>query len=149
MTPTDAMTVPRWIRKVKVWAVAQLMEIPTPFPKIARIFLPLISLWNYPPLLKKTDSTETTLAFWNSQHSVDCFSLHKFTLCPQGFTDGSDDKESACNAGNLGSIPGLRSSSGEGNGYPLQYSCLGNFMDRGALWAIAHGVTKSWTRLKD
>ena len=46
---------------------------------------------------------------------------------------------------NAGSIPGSRRSSGEGNGYPLQYSCLGNLMDRGAWWAIDHGVAKSLT----
>ena len=49
-----------------------------------------------------------------------------------GFPGGSDGKESACHAGNMGSIPGLGRSPGEGNGYPLQYSCLGNSMDRGA-----------------
>ena len=47
-----------------------------------------------------------------------------------GFHGDSDGKESACNAGNLGSIPGSGRSPGEGNGYPLQYSCLGNPMDR-------------------
>ena len=62
-----------------------------------------------------------------------------------GFPGGSDSKESACNAGDLGSIPGLGRSSGEGNGYPLQYSCLENSMDRGAWQAIVHGVAKSWT----
>ena len=54
----------------------------------------------------------------------------------------SDGKEAACNAGNLGLIPGLGRSPGEENGYPLQYSCLGNSMDRGAWWAIAQGVAK-------
>jgi len=49
-------------------------------------------------------------------------------------------KESTCNAGEPGSIPGLGRSPGEGNGNPLQYSCLGNPMDRGALKAIVHGV---------
>ena len=48
----------------------------------------------------------------------------------------SDGKEAACNAGNLGLIPGLGRSPGEGNGNPLQYSCLENSMDRGAWWAI-------------
>ena len=53
--------------------------------------------------------------------------------CPiQGFPDGSDGKESACNAGDLGSIPGLGRSLGEGHGNPLQYSCLENLTDRGA-----------------
>ena len=47
---------------------------------------------------------------------------------------------SACNAGDLGLIPGSGRSLGEGNGYPLQYSCLENSMDRGAWWAIVHGV---------
>ena len=54
-------------------------------------------------------------------------------------------KESACNAGDLGSIPGLRRSPGEGNGYPLQYSCLGNPMDRGVRRATVQGVANSWT----
>ena len=49
-----------------------------------------------------------------------------------GFSGGSDGKESACNALDLGSIPGLGRSPGEGSNYPLQYSCLENSMDRGA-----------------
>ena len=56
---------------------------------------------------------------------------------------------SACNAGDLGSIPGLGRSPGEGNGNPLQYSCLENPMDGGAWWATVHGVAKSQTRLSD
>ena len=52
-----------------------------------------------------------------------------------GFPGSSAGKESACNAGDLGSIPGLGRSPGERNGNPLQYSCLGNPMDRGAWWA--------------
>ena len=51
-------------------------------------------------------------------------------------------KESACNAGDMGSIPGLWRFPGEGNGKPLQYSCLENPMERGAWWAIVHGITK-------
>ena len=58
-------------------------------------------------------------------------------------------KVSAYNVGDLGSIPGLWRSSGEGNGKPLQYSWLENPMDRGAWWAIAHGVAKSRTQLSD
>ena len=61
------------------------------------------------------------------------------------FLGDSDGKESACNAGDLGSIPGAGRSPGERNGNPLQYSCLENSMDRGAWWAIVHGVTKSQT----
>ena len=63
----------------------------------------------------------------------------------QELPGGSDGKESTCNAGDPGSVPGLGRSPEEGNGYPLQYSCLENIMDRGALQAIVHGVTKSQT----
>ena len=58
---------------------------------------------------------------------------------------GSGGKESACHAGDLGSIPGLGTLPGEGNGYPIQYSCLENSINRGAWPAKVHGVTKSWT----
>ena len=90
----------------------------------------------------------------------------------KGFPCGSASKESACNAGDLGSIPGLGRSHGEGKDYqhqysglensmdcivhggegdgtPLQYSCLENPMDGGAWWAAVHGVAKSQTRLSD
>ena len=59
------------------------------------------------------------------------------------FSCGSYNKKSVCNVGGLGLIPGLGRSPGEGNGNPLQYSCLENFMDRGAWWATVHGVAKS------
>ena len=58
-----------------------------------------------------------------------------------GFPGGSDGKE----LGDLDLIPGLSRFPGEGNGYPLQYSCLENSMDRGARRAMVHGITKSWT----
>ena len=61
----------------------------------------------------------------------------------------SDSKESACNSEDAGSIPGLGRSPGEGNGNPLQYSCLGNPMDRGAGQVIVYGVGKSRTLLSD
>ena len=64
-----------------------------------------------------------------------------------GFPGGSDSKDSACNAGDPGLIHGLGSSPGEKNGYPLQYSCLENSMDRGAL--TVHGVETSQTWLND
>ena len=57
-------------------------------------------------------------------------------------------KESACSAGDLGLIPGSGRSPEKGNGYPIQYFCLENSRDRGAWWAIVHGVSKSQTRLK-
>ena len=62
---------------------------------------------------------------------------------------GSDSKESACNVGDPGWIPVLGRSPGERNDNPLQYSCLENSTDRGAWWAVVHGVTKSRTQLSD
>ena len=66
-----------------------------------------------------------------------------------GFPGGSDGKESACNTKDPGLIPGLGRSPREGNGNPLQYSCLENSIDRGAWWATVHWVANSWTRLCD
>ena len=65
------------------------------------------------------------------------------------FPGGSDGKESTCNVGDPSSIPGSGRPPGEGNGNPLQYSCLENPMDQGAWWATVHGVAKSQTRLND
>ena len=72
--------------------------------------------------------------------------LTSYTL---GFRGGSDGKESTYNAGDLGLIPGSGRSPGEGNGNPLQYSCLENSRDRGAWRATVHGVAKSRTRLSN
>ena len=58
---------------------------------------------------------------------------------------GFPGKESACNAGDPGSIPGSGRSPGEGNGNPLQYSCLENPMDRVAWWVTVHGIAQNWT----
>ena len=71
--------------------------------------------------------------------------LEPFYFTLAGFPGGSDGKESACNAGDLGSIPASGRSPGEGNGNPLQYSCLENPMGSGAWQAIVHGVAKSQT----
>ena len=60
-----------------------------------------------------------------------------------GFPGGSDSRESACNVGDPGSIPGLGRSPGEGNGNPFQYFCLENPMDRGAWRATVHKLTES------
>ena len=79
-----------------------------------------------------------------------------FILCVSlglwvGFPSGSDGKESACNKGDLGLIPGLGRSPGEGNGNPLQYACLENSVDRGAWWATfspwGHRVGQEWITL--
>ena len=67
----------------------------------------------------------------------------------ESFPGSSAGKECAFSAGDVGSIPALGSSSGEGNGKPLQYPCLENPLDRGAWWVAVHGVAKSWTQLSD
>ena len=66
-----------------------------------------------------------------------------------GFPGGSDDKETTCNAGDPALIPGLGRSPEGGNDYPLQYSCLGNPMDRGTWRATVHEIAKSQTWLSD
>ena len=66
-----------------------------------------------------------------------------------GFPGGSEVKASACNAGDLGSIPGSGRFPGEGTSNPLQYFCLENPLDGGAWWATVHVVAKSWTQLSD
>ena len=77
-------------------------------------------------------------------HNNSCpFSSYTFLIFV-GFPDSSVGKESACSVGDLGSIPELGRSSGEGKGYPFQYSGLKNSMDN-----IAHGVAKSQTQLSD
>ena len=70
-------------------------------------------------------------------------------LLNMGFLGGSDGKESACITGDPGSIPGSGISPGEGNGCPLQYSCLENSVNREAWEATVHGTAKSQTRVSD
>ena len=85
---------------------------------------------------------------WNTrwlkifQHQSFYLSLAIYFIIDTGAPGGSDGKESACSAGDLGSIPGLGRSPGEGNGNPLQYSCLKNPMERGAWQAKVHGVAE-------
>ena len=69
--------------------------------------------------------------------------LQKQNSLTGGFPGSSDSKESACNAGDLGSIPGLGRSPGEVKGYLVQYSCVENSMDRGEWQATVHGIAKS------
>ena len=96
------------------------------------------------------------LKYSGLENSMDCI-VHAVTkswkglsgLLFGGFSGSSVSKESACNAGDGGLIPGSGRSPGEGNGNSLQYSCLGNTMERGAWWAAVHGVAKSQTRLSN
>ena len=101
----------------------------------------------FPFTFTKLTVTECALC---ARHFSNCYKLLLFLIIiPQGFPGGSEVKASAWNAGDLGSIPGLGRSPGEGNGNPLQYSCLENPMEGGAWQAIVHGVAKSRTRLSD
>ena len=75
--------------------------------------------------------------------------LPRYLSDQMGFPGGSPVKNLPANAGDVGLIPVSGRSPREGNGNPLQYSCLGNSMDRGTWQAIVHGVAKSWTRLRD
>ena len=79
-------------------------------------------------------------------------SLYPMTLCTNYMLKWPrwlSGEESACNAGDLGLIPGLGRPHGRGHGNPLQNSCLGNSMERGAWWVIVHGFTKNWTQLSN
>ena len=99
-------------------------------------------------------------AFWGSGKSRTCLSslwlsrhLRRRDRLPSplflSFSGGWDSKESACNVGDLSSIPGLGRSTEGGHGNPIQYSCLEYLMDRRAWWATVHGVAKSQTWLSD
>ena len=109
-------------------------------------------------------NAKASLLFWNATASAPVFAARK--SCPrtlfnenanyktvhmayQGFPGGSDGKESTCNVGDPGSIPGFGRSPGDGNGSPLQYSELENSMDRDACWATVRGTAKNRTRLRD
>ena len=81
--------------------------------------------------------------FEDNSKSFLATSLYQLSL--EVHLDGSDGEESACSMGDPGLIPGSGRSPGEGNNNPLQYSCLEKPLDRGAWWAIVHGVRKSWT----
>ena len=89
---------------------------------------------------------------WNSNENVQSKKvIYLVSLSFNVDFPGAGVKNLPANAGDTGDldlIPGLGRSSGEGNGNPFQYSCLGNPMDRGAWWSTVHGVTKSPTRMK-
>ena len=111
------------------------------------VWAPLLSLLSFP-----SGSPGLGTCYWVAgppyRLSIFFFVLHRFSLLsslsPCGFLGDSEGKESACNAGDPGLIPGSGRSPEEGNGYPLQYSCLENLLDRGAMgsqrvgydWAI-------------
>ena len=99
-----------------------------------------------PVFLPGESHGQRRLAGHNSQARKESDTTERLTLLlPATFPGGSNSKESACSAGDPGSIPGSGRFPGEGNGNPLQYFCLKNPMDRGAWWATVHEVAKSQT----
>ena len=114
------------------------------------------SLWwapASPHLHRRPSNTSRLFGFyhlWGHCSFLLYVGVHKILFVPsKGFPAGSDSKETDCNAGYLGPISGLGRSPGEGNGNPLQYSCLENPMDGGAWWATVHGVPKNQIQLRD
>ena len=107
------------------------------------------------PLSRRFSSKNSGMDFHAFIHGIspdpgiEPISLTSPVLTGRGFPGGSEDKASACNAGDSGSIPGLGRSPGEGNGNQLQYSCLENPMDRGAWQVTVHRVANSQTQLSD
>ena len=99
----------------------------------------------------KPERKKINTAFVNSEKKgiLELTSFFSLTTDISFISIGSDSKASAYNAGDLGSVPGSGRSPGEGNGNPLQYSCLENPMDGGSWQAAVHGVTRSRTQLSD
>ena len=107
-------------------------------------------------LLEPRSTHSLNFKDWLTVHCMDIPQFFKIKIViirhpiySLGFPGGSDDKESACNMGDLGLIPRSGRSPGEGNGNPLRYSCLENPVDREARWATVHEFAKSWTWLSD
>ena len=106
-------------------------------PDLSLLLIPLVAIHLF--------SVSVSLFLFHKKSSFESFYFRVYI----SFPSGSVGKESACNAGDPGSIPGLGRSPGEGNGNPLQYSCLENPMDGGARPDTVHGIEKSQTRLCD
>ena len=131
----------------------------SPGPQFKSIKSLVLSLLYSPVLTSEHDYWKnhsidyTYLFFFWPYRSLSAKRCLCFLICclglSWGFSGGSDGKEPAGNAGDPGLIPGSGRSPGEGNGNPLQYSCLENPMDREVWQATVHTVTKNWTQLSD
>ena len=134
------VVLPRWAQSLPsltIWLTLVSLQLFLP------VILPLLGYSLIAQLVKNPPAMQETLVWFLGQEDL----LGKGRLPTTvflGFPCGSAGKESACNAGGQGSIPGLGRSPGEGNSYPLQYSGLENSMD-----CIVHGVAKSQTWLSD
>ena len=109
-----------------------------------------LAAWNYFSCCFSRTSKELTTCFMSIMPFSQCrhssLALLRHWAEILGFSGGSDGKESTCNSGDPGLIPGSGRSPGEENGNPLQCSCLENPIDRGAWWAAVHGLEKSQTQ---
>ena len=108
----------------------------------------MYTLWKDPPTINLINTYITSYIYlFMGGVMVRIFKFPKIIL--RGFPGGLDSEKFTCNGGDLGSIPGSGRPPGEGHSYPLQYSCLENFMNRRDWWATVHGVAKSQTQLSD
>ena len=124
-------------------------SFPTPqFKNINSLVLSFLYGPTLPPLLEHKSWKGRIMSVWLTDHLEQCLAQEVVRIY-LWLHDRSGSKESVCNAGDRGSIPGSGESPRGEKGYPLQYSCLENSKDRGAWWATVHGVTKSQTLLSE
>ena len=116
----------------------EIRPSPSRINAVAHIYMKLFFLLKTKRRILSQAQYKNGCTYMETQRKAENVSFPKRIACYLG----SDGKESACNAGDLGSIPGLGRSPGEGNSYLLQYSSLENSMDRGVWQAAVHGVTK-------
>ena len=128
--------------KEQSWGNILLARATQPYEQVVKIEIKSASRWGL------LSGFFFCFFFFEKKKRV-IFSLFRRNYTYRDFPGGADSKVSAYNVGDVGLIPGSGRSSGEGNGNPLQYSCLENPVDRGAWWATVHGVAKSRTRLRD
>ena len=133
------------------WKVYLSSLVPILYPWNYIKLHPTLYLWNYIKLHKTTHVSIQLIETWVSISFPELLRLIEATTLNLAwdFPGVLDSKGSACSARDLGLNPGMGRSPGEGNGNPLQYSCLKNSMDRGAWKAIIHAVAKSQTRLNN
>ena len=134
----DPATVPAWERRASLFKERQWFSL------VVYFIRSINSVYMSVPTSQFLPSSPSPLV------SIGCSLCLCLYFCfvnkiSRGFPGGLDSKESACNGRDLGSIPGMERSPGEGNSYPLQYSGVENSMDRGVWQAPVHGVANSQT----
>ena len=135
-------------KSLKLWFLSFISLFPFRFHNEMSCWYPLHLMWKevkFPMIfLKNTPYYSIDFHWWRKWLKTNYWNnLISITLVIVGFPGGSDSKESACNAGDLGSVSGSGRSPGEGSGYPLYYFCLENPVDRGAWRPRVPGVAKT------